>query len=139
MRTFLIVLILMLGSLPAVASQHHHRYHHITTTYRHHSYRHYAYHHHYGACDGIHRCICGSTQARHFGLPRMYHGHNLWEAGEWGRAFPHTSAHPGAVVVKTHHVAQLVSASGGCSRAVVRDDRGEHPYNICGAQFVDVR
>jgi hypothetical protein len=74
MRTFLIVLILMLGSLPAVASQHHHRYHHITTTYRHHSYRHYAYHHHYGACDGIHRCICGSTQARHFGLPACIMG-----------------------------------------------------------------
>ena len=97
-----------------------------------------------GSCDGIHRCVCGSTQANHFGLPRIFKGHNLWQAVEWVRAFPHTTAHAGAVMYQrgggpTGHVSRIVSYSGGCS-AVVSDERGQYERNICsrGAQFVEV-
>ena len=89
-----------------------------------------------GACDGIHRCRCGSTQAAYFGLPRIYNGHNLWEAKEWGH-FPRTSLHAGAVGVKPHHVFRIVQLLGN-GRAIVADDRGQHEYNIAGAIFVDV-
>ena len=99
---------------------------------------------HRGNCDGIHRCVCGSTQANHFGLPRIFKGHNLWQAVEWVRAFPHTTAHAGAVMYQrgggpTGHVSRIVSYSGGC-RATVADERGQYERNICsrGAQFVDV-
>ena len=109
----------------------------------------FARHHHYahsrsGACDGIHRCICGSTQAAHFGLPRMYNGHNLWQAAEWPRAFPHTAPHVGAVMYRhgggpTGHVSRVVAYSGGCA-VTVTDDAGTHEDNACsrGATFVDV-
>jgi hypothetical protein len=95
-------------------------------------------HHRGGSCDGIHRCICGSTQASHFGLPRIYNGHNLWQAREWARAFPHTSFHVGAVGVKPHHVLRVVGGSD-CRSAVVIDERGERPRNVCGMTFVSVR
>jgi hypothetical protein len=121
---------------PALARHHvtHHQYH-----------RHYSVAHHRGSCDGIHRCRCGSTQTAHFGLPRMYNGHNLWQAVEWTRAFPHTSAHVGAVGYQhsnaspTGHVFRVVAYAGGC-RATVSDDAGTYERDICsrGAIFVDV-
>jgi hypothetical protein len=103
-----------------------------------------ARHHHSGSCDGIHRCRCGSTQARHFGLPRIFKGHNLWRAIEWTRAFPHTVAHAGVVMYQhgggpSGHVSRLVSDPVGCT-AMVADDAGQYERNICtrGAQFVSV-
>lgn len=103
------------------------------------------HHHSGGSCDGIHRCICGSTQARHFGLPRFVNGHNIWMAVEWVRAFPHTSAHAGAVMYQhgggpTGHVSRLVSDPVGCV-ATVADERGQYERNICsrGAVFLEVR
>ena len=95
-----------------------------------------------GACDGIHRCICGSTQTRYFGLPRIVNGHNLWQAVEWKRAFPHTSPHAGVVMYQhgggpTGHVSRLVTDPVGCT-ATVADERGHYERNICirGAVFV---
>lgn len=97
-----------------------------------------------GACDGIHRCICGSTQTRHFGLPRIVNGHNLWQAAEWPRAFPNTTPQVGAVMYQhgggpTGHVSRIVAYSGGCV-ATVADERGQYERNICsrGAKFVSV-
>lgn len=102
------------------------------------------YHHSGGSCDGIHRCICGSTQTRHFGLPRIYNGHNLWQAVEWIRAFPRTSPHVGAVGYQhgggpTGHVFRVAVYNGGCT-ATVTDEKGTYERNICsrGAIFVDV-
>lgn len=91
---------------------------------------------HFGSCDGIHRCICGSTQARHFGFPRIVNGHNLWQAAEWGRAFPRTSIHAGAVGVKPHHVYRVVQPLGN-GRAIVADERGQYERNVSGDIFVD--
>lgn len=93
-------------------------------------------------CDGIHRCRCGTTQARHFGLPRNYHGCNLAMAREWKRCFPRTSAHAGAVgythgTGPTGHVFRIVDNSSGCGNALVTDDRGTYRRNICRAVFVD--
>lgn len=102
------------------------------------------YRHSGGACDGIHRCICGSTQTAHFGLPRMYNGHNLWQAVEWTKAFPHTSIHVGAVGYQhgggpTGHVFRVAAYAGGC-RATVTDEKGTYDRDVCGrgAVFVDV-
>ena len=98
-----------------------------------------AKHHHYrsgGSCDGIHRCICGSTQARHFGFPRIYNGHNLWQAIEWAHAFPRTSIHAGAVGVKPHHVYRVVQPLGS-GRALVADERGTYERYVGGDIFVD--
>lgn len=104
----------------------------------------FARHKHYGACDGIHRCRCGSTQASHFGLPRIFNGHNLWRAIEWTRAFPHTTPHAGVVMYQhgggpSGHVSRLVSEPVGC-RAEVADDAGVYERNICtrGATFLAV-
>ncbi len=94
------------------------------------------HHHSYGACDGIHRCTCGSTQARHFGFPRMFHGHNLWQAREWGRAFPHTSLRAGVVGVKPHHVYRVVQVIGS-GRALVTDEKGTYERRVAGDTFVD--
>ena len=98
---------------------------------------------HVGLCDGIHRCRCGSTQASYFGLPRMYHGHNLWQANEWPRAFTRTSARAGVVMYQhgggpTGHVSRLVTDPVNC-RATVTDDAGTYERNTCirGAIFVD--
>jgi hypothetical protein len=93
--------------------------------------------HRHGSCDGIHRCICGSTQAKHFGLPRMFKGFNLWQASEWARAFPHTSVHAGAVGVKPHHVLRIAGGSD-CRSATVVDERGTYQRNVCGMTFVAV-
>ena len=99
----------------------------------------------HGLCDGIHRCRCGSTQAHHFGLPRIFKGHNLWQASEWLRAFPRTTAHAGVVMYQrgggpTGHVSRLVSEPVGC-KAMVADDAGRYERNICqrGARFVSVQ
>jgi hypothetical protein len=89
-----------------------------------------------GSCDGIHRCRCGSTQAAHFGFPRNYNGHNLWLASEWPRAFPRTSAHPGAVGYQPGHVFRLVSEVHN-GRATVSDDKGTYERRVSGAVFVD--
>lgn len=94
--------------------------------------RHY---HHSGSCDGIHRCRCGSTQASHFGLPRIYKGHNLWRAIEWVHAFTRTTAHAGVVMYQhgggpSGHVSRLVSDPVGCT-AEVADDAGRYERNIC--------
>ena len=96
-----------------------------------------------GSCDGIHRCICGSTQANALGLPRMFNGHNLWRAVEWIRAFPHTTPHAGAIGYQhgggpSGHVFKIVSYNGSCN-ATVWDERGTYERNICsrGASFLD--
>ena len=98
---------------------------------------------HRGSCDGIHRCICGSTQARYFGLPRMVNGRNLWQASEWKRAFPQTSLRVGVVMYRhgggpTGHVSRVTAIHGGCSITVI-DERGEHLDTACGRGnvFVD--
>ena len=104
--------------------------------------RHY---HHSGSCDGIHRCRCGSTQTAHFGLPRIFNGHNLWRAIEWTRAFPRTQPHAGVVMYQhgggpSGHVSRLVTDPHGCI-ATVADDAGRYERNICkrGAVFLAVR
>lgn len=98
--------------------------------------------HHYrhggGSCDGIHRCRCGSTQAAFFGLPRIFHGHNLWLASEWPRTFPHTSIQAGAVGYKPGHVFRVVQPLGN-GRAIVSDDKGQYERRISNAIFVAVR
>lgn len=98
-----------------------------------------------GLCDGIHRCICGSTQTRYFGLPRIFNGHNLWQASAWPRAFPSTTPRVDAVMYQhgggpTGHVSRIVRYAGGCT-ATVADERGQYERNICsrGARFVAVR
>jgi len=103
-----------------------------------------ARHHARGACDGIHRCVCGTTQANHFGLPWTYNGHNLKQAREWTRAFPHTTIHAGAVGYQrgggpTGHVFRVVAYNGGCT-ATVADERGTYERDVCsrGATFMNV-
>ena len=91
-----------------------------------------------GSCDGIHRCICGSTQAAYFGLPRIFHGHNLWLASEWPRAFPRTSIQPGVVGYKPGHVFRVVQPLGN-GRAIVSDDKGQYERKVSNAIFVAVR
>ena len=94
-----------------------------------------ARHRHSGACDGIHRCICGSTQARYYGFPRMYKGHNLWQAIEWTRAFPHTTARAGVVMYQhgggpTGHVSRILTDPVGCT-ATVADETGQYERDVC--------
>lgn len=96
-----------------------------------------------GPCDGIHRCTCGSTQARHFKLPRFYKGHNLWRAVEWKRAFPRASLAPGVVVYQrgggpSGHVSRVVRVISRC-RAIVADERGTYERNVCSRGAVYVR
>ena len=99
--------------------------------------RHHHAHHHAGACDGFHRCRCGTTAAKLHGLPYNYNGYNLKMASEWRRAFPHTSFGPGVVGVKPHHVLTVV-AGNDCHSATVRDDAGTYQRNVCGMTFVAV-
>ena len=94
-------------------------------------------HSHGGSCDGIHRCRCGSTQAAHFGFPRIYHGHNLWLASEWPRTFQRTTAHAGAVGYQPGHVFRYVGPGSRPGYAMVSDDAGTYERNIRGAIFVD--
>ena len=82
-------------------------------------------------------------QASHFNLPRIYNGYNLWQAREWTRAFPHTTARAGVVMYQhgggpTGHVSRIVQLTGSCT-ATVTDDAGTYERNICsrGATFVD--
>jgi len=128
-------------STSAQAKHRHH--HHRSTVILHNVTVHVERISHRGACDGIHRCRCGSTQANYFGLPRIYNGHNLWRAAEWKDAFPHTTPHIGAVGYQhgggpSGHVFRIVSYSGGCT-ATVSDDAGQYERNICsrGAVFMD--
>lgn len=100
--------------------------------------------HRSGACDGIHRCRCGSTQAAHFGLPRNYNGHNLWRASEWPRAFPRTTPRAGVVMYQhgggpSGHVSRLLTDPVRCI-ATVADDAGTYERNVCirGARFMSV-
>jgi hypothetical protein len=90
-----------------------------------------------GACDGFQRCRCGTTAARHFGLPYAYKGFNLKMASEWAHAFPHTSFHIGVAGVKPHHVLAVVGGSD-CHSAKVYDDAGTRQRNVCGFTFVEV-
>ena len=91
-----------------------------------------------GSCDGIHRCRCGSTQAAFFGLPRIFHGHNLWLASEWPRAFPRTTLRAGAVGHVPGHVFRVVQPLGA-GKAIVADDKGQYERRISNAIFVAVR
>lgn len=97
--------------------------------------RHHA--HRGGSCDGFQRCRCGTTAARHFGLPYAYKGFNLKMASEWARAFPHTSFHVGVAGVKPHHVLAVVGGSS-CASATVSDDAGTYQRNVCRMTFVEV-
>ena len=90
-----------------------------------------------GACDGFQRCRCGTTAARHFGLPYNYRGFNLKLAWEWQRAFPRTSFGIGVAGVKPHHVLTVVGGSS-CAAATVYDDAGTYQRNVCGMTFVAV-
>jgi hypothetical protein len=73
----------------------------------------------------------------------MLHGHNLWQAVEWVRAFARTTAHAGVIMYQhgggpTGHVSRIVEVVGKC-RAVVADDKGRYERNTCsrGAIFVE--
>jgi hypothetical protein len=95
----------------------------------------------HGACDGIHRCTCGSTQTRHFGFPRIYNGVNLWQARGWVEAFQRTSLRAGVVGYVRHggptgHVFRVVQPTGP-NTALVADERGTYERNLSGAIFVD--
>ena len=48
-----------------------------------------------------------------FGLPRNYHGLNLWMAPDWRYVGSPTSPHIGAVVVWSYHVGRIVGQQGG--------------------------
>ena len=87
-----------------------------------------------GACDGFHRCRCGTTAARHYGLAYNHNGMNLKMARAW-YGFQRTSFHVGAAGVIPHHVLAIVGGSS-CSDAVVSDDAGTYHRNVCGYTFV---
>jgi hypothetical protein len=93
------------------------------------------YSRHYGACDGFHRCRCGTTAARHFGLSYAHNGMNLKKASSW-YGFPHTSFHIGAAGVAPHHVLAIVGGSD-CRNATVSDDAGTYQRSVCGMTFVE--
>jgi len=89
-----------------------------------------------GSCDGIHRCTCGSTQARHFGFPRIYNGHNLWQAWEWSKAFPRTTLAANTVLVWRHHVARVERPLDN-GNAIVTDEKGTYERSTRGAIVID--
>ena len=95
------------------------------------------YHHGIGACDGFHRCRCGTTAARYNGLPYSYKGYNLKKASEYRLAFPHTLFQVRALAVWNHHVATIIGGDD-CHSATVHDDAGAYQRNVCGATFVTV-
>ncbi len=113
--------------IPSTAQARHHSHHYRTAHYSHGG----------GSCDGFHRCRCGTTQAAHFGLPLNYRGFNLKLAADWGRAFPRTGFHAGAVGVRPHHVLRVVQVTGP-STAIVSDDAGTYERNVSGFAFVSV-
>lgn len=90
-----------------------------------------------GRPSGCPHAYCGCALARHLGL----HDARLNLAANWARLFPRTSASPGAVAVRSHHVMQLVSHAGG-NNWVVRDYNGGrglsyiHTRNVAGFTFV---
>lgn len=88
-----------------------------------------------GSCDGFTRCRCGTTAARHHGLPYQYGKCNLKMASEWGRCFASTTFRVGAVGVKPHHVLTVVGGDN-CANATVYDDAGTYQRNVCGMRFV---
>lgn len=90
---------------------------------------------HTGACDGFHRCRCGTTAARHFGLAYDHNGMNLKKASEW-YGFQRTSFRIGAAGVVPHHVLAIVGGSS-CSNATVSDDAGTYQRNVCHMTFVE--
>jgi hypothetical protein len=82
-----------------------------------------------------HTFNCGRTQAAHFGL-----GAAFALALHWA-ILPHTSAHPGAVVVQRRagralgggpggHVSRIVRVLAPC-RAIVSDNAGTYSRDIC--------
>ena len=89
-----------------------------------------------GACDGFHRCRCGTTTARYHGLPYDYKGMNLKKASSY-YAFPHTSFRVGAVGVAPHHVLTITGGSD-CHSAQVHDDAGDYQRNVCRMTFVAI-
>jgi hypothetical protein len=117
---------------PRFAVKHHAVKHHTLSAKRH-TRRHVSRR---GACDGFHRCRCGTTAARRHGLPYSYNGLNLKKASEW-YAFPHTSFGVGVVGVAPHHVLTVIGGSS-CSTATVYDDAGTYQRNVCNMTFVSV-
>lgn len=96
----------------------------------------------YGACDGFHRCRCGTTAASRHGIPYAYNGFNLKRAVEWVRAFPRTSFGSGVVAYVPHggpsgHV-MTVEGGADCAHATVSDDKGTYTRNVCHATFVAI-
>ena len=86
-----------------------------------------------GRPAGCPHAYCGCGLMKYLGLTDK----RLWKASFWARIFPPTSAQPGAVAVRAHHVMQLVShetrslwlvrdynSGGGLSRIHIRDVRG---------------
>lgn len=93
-----------------------------------------------GACDGFHRCRCGTTAARRHGISYAYNGFNLKRAVEWVRAFPRTGFGSGVVAYiprggPSGHV-MTVESGPDCAHATVSDDKGTYQRNVCGATFV---
>ena len=99
--------------------------------------RHYAHHYWHARHWHVHGhgFNCGRTQAAHFGL-----GPAFALALHWA-VLPHTSAHPGAVVVQRRagralgggpggHVSRIVSVQSHC-RAIVTDNVGTYSRDIC--------
>ena len=81
---------------------------------------------------------CGRHQCR---LSGITHCGPLALALEWAHKFPHTFAHPGAVVVQRRrgralgggpggHVSRIVEMKGTC-RAIVNDEKGTYERDIC--------
>ena len=116
LTTALALSALVVAALPAQARQH-------------------AHHHWRGQHWHGHAFNCGRTQAAHFGLGAAF---NL--ALHWA-VLPHTSAHPGAVVVQRRagralgggpggHVSRIVSVQSHC-RAIVTDNVGTYSRDIC--------
>lgn len=96
-----------------------------------------------GRCDGIHRCRCGSTQTAYYNLPRNYNGYNLWQAVDWVKAFPHTTARSGVVGYqrtggRTGHVFRVASVISDC-KVMATDEKGTYERDICRHRttFVD--
>jgi hypothetical protein len=118
LTTTLALTLATLAALPAQARQHvHHHYWHARHWHVHGSFN------------------CGRTQAAHFGL-----GPTFALALHWA-VLPHTSAHPGAVVVQRRagralgggpggHVSRIVSVQSYC-RAIVTDNVGTYSRDIC--------
>ena len=78
---------------------------------------------------------CGRFMSRLYGVPMTA------LALDWAKKFPHTSAHPGAVVVQRRkgralgggpggHVSKIERIVSSC-RAIVRDNRGTYERDIC--------